>query len=172
MRTNSTPEWKLQTRIWVYLHRALPPHAYIIGVDSGQSASAMVKIKRAERGVVPGTADLRILCDGISLDLEVKAPGGTVQASQEAHGAAIRRNRGFWEVVRSLADVEAALRLAGIPVLRTAEAHEGIAGLSRPKKQRNWATAPKSHKPRQRGTATAAQVRTAALRNRPPGTLI
>jgi hypothetical protein len=142
---NNTAEWQFQTHAYVYCRAALPPHAYVRGVDSGQAAPMYVKVARSRRGIKPGAGDLRILCDGISLDLELKVHPNKPTENQLAEGEALRRNGGFWFVAYTLADVEQALRDAGLPVLRTAAQHEIAVAVTRtrPKKSRNWSHAPK-----------------------------
>lgn len=66
-------------------------------------------------GLCPGSADLvgwRTLPSGVAqfVALEVKAPGGRVAPAQAAFLAAVTRAGGVAAVVRSLSDVEAALR--------------------------------------------------------------
>lgn len=66
-------------------------------------------------GLCPGSADLvgwRTLPSGVAqfVALEVKAPEGRVAPAQEAFLRAVARAGGLAAVVRSLEDVEAALR--------------------------------------------------------------
>lgn len=161
-RRNSTGEWSLQTVLYVYLCRALPPHAYVRSVDSGQAAPGYVKIARQARGILPGQADIRVLCDGISADFEVKAAGGQPTDAQIANGAALMRNGGHWFVVRSVADVEAAIRRMGIVPQRTAGVHEALTASARPrgathKKQRNWSRVPKAPSARAKAAYARSQ---------------
>jgi hypothetical protein len=69
---------------------------------------------RVVRFGTPGGSDIQgiVAPSGRFIGLEVKSKSGQVSAEQRAWGEMVRRNGGFWDVVRSVADAERAIEEA------------------------------------------------------------
>lgn len=110
-------EHALQVRVAAYLEVALAGVAWWSGVDhgAGRLAPSVAGLRKA-RGVKPGIPDIVVLWRGRLIGIELKAGAGRVSTEQEALAAEWRAHGATWSVARSLAEVEAALRAAGVPV--------------------------------------------------------
>ena len=108
-------EDKLQAQIITYLRLALPD-CIIFAVPNGGSRSSAIEGANLKRlGLLAGVPDLAIVQPGsIVRFIEVKSPTGRTQPEQQAMHAAFAAKGIFFAVVRSLADVEAALFCWGI----------------------------------------------------------
>jgi hypothetical protein len=110
------PEDELQASICDYLGLALPADAVCFAIPNGGKRHAREAARMKRLGVVAGVPDLCIVHRGRALFLELKAARGVVSAAQREMirkliycGAAVC-------VVRSVAEAEAALREACVPL--------------------------------------------------------
>jgi len=108
-------EDKLQARIVTYLRLALPD-CVIASVPNGGSRRSAIEGANLKRvGLLAGMPDLMIIQPGsIVRFIEVKSPTGRTQPEQQAMHAAFAAKGISFAVVRSLADVEAALFCWGL----------------------------------------------------------
>jgi len=74
---------------------------------------AIAQNKAKALGMLPGAPDICMLHDGLFYGFEVKAAKGRASEHQTLVGLAIRENGGRWALVRSIADVQAALEKEG-----------------------------------------------------------
>ena len=139
-------EHGFQASAFVYLKRARP-FAYITSVEcnyepDGTEHSRLIMIKRRERGILPGQADIRMLDDGLSIDFECKDRQHGIQDNQLLRREELLRNGGHWFSVRTLEQIEAALisvgrppraRLGGLPVAVPTVSARRLAGFERRK---------------------------------------
>lgn len=89
------------------------------GSGQGQRASKAYLMTRKANGVRSGSPDLYVCFHGGDLWVEVKAPKGTITESQHAVHAILRECGKHVAVVRSIEDLEGALRAAGATLRRS-----------------------------------------------------
>lgn len=151
-------EWRDQRGYAVFLSKALPPDAYWTAIDIGTAGSVRGGQLRKSRGQKAGIPDMLIVWHGVTLWMEFKA-GSSLSGPQERTRDALRANGHLWELARSLEDVEAACRAAGIPLkatlgeIRTRIAEQDVV----PKKR-----GPAKRKPEPRYTFSKAATKRAA----------
>jgi hypothetical protein len=115
------PEHNLQKLVIRYLRLAVPRPRCIWSVDHARKATMMQRIRLKERGCYAGIHDTFVLYDRqlITMELKVGKNGPTAGQDEFADFASEAGARCF--VVRSIDDVEAALRKCGVPVLATTQ---------------------------------------------------
>ena len=118
-------EWVFQECAVDYLRHNLPG-AVVWGNDNGQEAAAYVKIARRNRGIEPGQPDIRILRNGVSVDIELKVGNNVLSEDQEKRRKELERNCGHWFCCRTLAHVEVVLRQMQWPVVMAADAFQAL----------------------------------------------
>ena len=110
-------EWQGQETIAEFLDLALPAEAFWSSIDMGPASSKKVGGLRKKRGLKAGLPDMIIVFSGITLWLELKAPGGTLSAAQRKVRFALLANDHHWALARSIDDVVVACAKAHIPLL-------------------------------------------------------
>lgn len=108
-------EWRGQEASWAFLQKALPYGCLSWGIDQAAKRSRAANRARLDRGCKPGVGDCYILWKGVTLWLEEKR-GAEHDLAQKEFGRQVIANNGFYAVVKSPEDVEAACRAAGIPL--------------------------------------------------------
>lgn len=111
-------EWTAQKLDNAFLGKALPDDAYFTAIDHARKMSLVAGKQRKDRGLKAGIPDWLIVWRGITLWIERKE-GSSLSGPQQATRDALRANGHLWELARSLDDVEAACRAAGIPLRAT-----------------------------------------------------
>lgn len=108
-------EWRLQTRVYVYLRKALDRNCSTVwGVDFPKVTN-IGRIMMHQRGVRGGVADLHVMSNGIYVALELKSNRYDHGSDlQKAYGEAVQRSGGHWFIIRSCQEVFHALSGVGI----------------------------------------------------------
>lgn len=120
-KARSNPEALIHKAILEWL-RLTYPRAVIhhspneIGMAGSDEARGREKRRRAAMGTLPGFPDLIMIHAGRVYAFEVKAPKNYPDDAQKAVGEALEMNGARWAVVRSIDDVEAAMRGWARPV--------------------------------------------------------
>jgi hypothetical protein len=131
-------EWRLQTRVYVYLRKALDRNCSTVwGVDFPKVTN-IGRIMMHQRGVRGGVADLHVMSNGIYVALELKSDRYDHGSDlQKAFGQAMFRSGGHWFIVRSCEEVVNALQSVGIGLdpLVAIPGDESGAVVSAPKKK-------------------------------------
>lgn len=108
-------EDQIHIAILQYLDVVIPSGATPVWhTPNGGSRDARAGAKMKKLGTRAGFPDLAFLYDGTLYTLEVKAGHGQQRASQLSWETYITNAGGFYEVVRSIDDVQAALKKWGI----------------------------------------------------------
>lgn len=117
------PEHAFQKTAFEFLKRALPGAA-VWSVENAVEGDAqsprvrLIKIKRLERGVLPGQPDISVYTlqprGLVYVGFECKAPNGVLSDAQLARRDDILRNGGHWFGVRTIEQIEAALLSLGL----------------------------------------------------------
>lgn len=121
--TRATPEADIQRAI-VKLLRAVIPAPGIVHASGheqrGHGKAAMLRQAQLKAmGTLAGFPDLIVIADGVTVFLEVKAPGGSLSQSQRDFREAMQSQGIAWALVRSPADALEAVRAAGISTAAT-----------------------------------------------------
>lgn len=119
------PEDELQASVCAYLRRALTGSSWFCAVPNGsvlagnpkQRGMQMARLKKT--GLIVGSPDLIICSEGRFIGLELKAGKGKPTESQLSACDAILAAGGLYTIVRSIDEVEAYLRLQGVPLKAT-----------------------------------------------------
>ena len=111
-------EWSDQRSVAAFLSKALPPDAYWTSIDVGRSTSAQIGALRKARGIRSGIPDVLIVYRGVTQWIELKHDT-SLSPNQELTRDALLRNGHRWALARSVEEVEAACRDAGIPLRAT-----------------------------------------------------
>lgn len=113
-------EAQLARQVADYLTVCLPRGVEWTHIASGGARDAAVAGKLKAEGVRPGAPDYVIVAPGIGVVwIELKSPGGRTTAAQEEWARAIRETPGCtYALCRSLAEVDATLRRAGLILKR------------------------------------------------------
>ncbi len=160
--SNAQHEWSLQRAAAAFLGKALPAEAYWTSIDMGRSTSAAQGQLRKLRGVRAGIPDMLIVWRGVTLwcELKIDTRPTALSPAQVTTRDALLANGHCWELCRSIEDVEAACRAAGIPLratlgdIRTRIAEQNERLPAKPKRS--------SRKSTPRYSASAGVVRRAA----------
>lgn len=116
------PEHDLQVQVAAFLDVALAGVALWSSIDHGAGKmTGRVAGRRKARGVKPGWPDVQIVFGGgagvrVLLGIELKAGRGRPSPEQVEVCAAWESQGGLYRVCRSLAEVDAAIAAAGIPL--------------------------------------------------------
>ena len=108
-------EEQLHRSVADFLRVALPENSFFTSVQPGGSSLAL-NAKRKALGVVAGVPDFLIWFEGHSIGIELKTATGRVSASQRDTLARMHWAGVKIFICRSLNDVEAALRMFGVPL--------------------------------------------------------
>ena len=119
----ATPEADIQRAI-VKLLRAVIPAPGIVHASGheqrGHGKAALLRQAQLKAmGTLAGFPDLIVIADGVTVFLEVKAPGGSLSQSQRDFREAMQSQGIAWALVRSPADALEAVRAAGISTAAT-----------------------------------------------------
>jgi hypothetical protein len=114
------PEQALQRQVAQFLDVALAGNSWWSSMPLGGGGRLRGAILHG-LGVKPGLPDIAVVNDGRVIWIELKAPKGRLRAHQIACHRALSMARCPVYICRSLDDVIAALRSAGVP-MRIAEA--------------------------------------------------
>jgi hypothetical protein len=106
----------LQRQIIQYLTIALPPNAVVFHIPNGGLRSKTSAARLKGLGVTAGVPDLLVVWHGRALFIELKASRGVVSAAQKAMARRLIYCGAEVMCCRSLAEVEAALREATVPL--------------------------------------------------------
>lgn len=97
------------------LCRALPRDA-VWSTISHENTSAKHGAMLERKGVKPGLPDIMILYRGAFVGVELKSARGVPSLVQVQMGLAIEKAGGRWFIARSIDDLIAKLKLAGVPL--------------------------------------------------------
>lgn len=113
-------ESDLSRQVADFLDLALPPGAKFTHVASGGARSPATAGKLKAEGVRPGCPDFVIVAPGTgTVWIELKVPRGRTSDEQKAWGEALAHTPGaHYALCRSLAEVDGALRAAGVILKR------------------------------------------------------
>lgn len=117
MAKRAHPEQQLHFAVADYLNAALPEEAWWTTVGHGGfalDARTGARMKRA--GVKAGVPDILIIYEGCAYFFELKAPQGTLSSTQKDAHRAIEKASGYVAVIRSIGDLQTALRVIEIPL--------------------------------------------------------
>lgn len=107
-----------------FLDLALPKDCAWTSVDStvqgGDGRAIHIMRERKKRGIKADWPDAQLVWRGRFIALECKVGDNGLEPGQVAMRDLILRAGGFWHTVRTLDEVEAALRGHGIPLSTTA----------------------------------------------------
>jgi hypothetical protein len=117
-------EHALQRAIHRYLRLAVPKPCAIWAVDHARKSSMLQAVLLKERGVLSGLHDHYVLWGGHLITLEIKVGSNTTTQGQNEFADAVIAAGGSCFVVRSIDDVENALRTAGVPLLASAQGRD------------------------------------------------
>lgn len=131
-------EWNFQKAAFVYLQKALPPHALVWGSDSAGKKTRWQRIGEARRGIKAGIHDLFAWCDGKLMTFELKQGRNTATDNQENFARGVVRNGGRSFVCWTLEDIEAGLIACGFKPRAHLTAAERDARLAAPKSPRKY----------------------------------
>lgn len=99
-----------------FLDLALPDLAWWTTIPAGGGGKVRGAILKA-MGYRPGTPDILIIYRDVVLWFELKGPNGWLTAIQKkCRNDLLRNNCCYWELARSVDDVEASLRRHKIPL--------------------------------------------------------
>lgn len=112
-------EWRGQEADWVFLQKALPQDACVYGIDQSGKRSRDANVRRHARGCLPGPGDFYILWRGITVWPEKKTPTGAQSESQKVFQSKIEANDGHYVLYVTMAELEAGIVRAGIPLRAT-----------------------------------------------------
>lgn len=113
----SQDEFKLGCAVAKYLRTALPPRVLWSHLPFGEHRNEVTGSRLKSMGTQRGWPDYLVIANEGVLALELKAPKGKLSPEQIAFADAHVAAGGAHAVCRSLDEVEAALRRAGLPVL-------------------------------------------------------
>ena len=114
--SRSQEEFRLSCKVADYLALALPSHVLWSHLPFGENRSAITGARLKRMGTKRGWPDYLVLHDRGTIALELKAEKGKRSPEQVTFGDAFTALGGDYFVCRSLIDVEAALRMAGVPL--------------------------------------------------------
>lgn len=107
-------EAQIQAAIVSYL-RTVAPQCIVFAVPNGGLRTKAEAALLKWTGVLPGIPDLIVLAPGgVTIGIEVKAPGGRCTPEQIAIGEEMVRLRHWWHLARSIDDAREILKRAGV----------------------------------------------------------
>lgn len=107
------PEAEFQEAGFVWICR-VAPDCVPFAIANGGSRNLLEAINLKKQGVVAGAADMGVMCPGLMLFLEFKAPKGRQEPAQKLFERRVVINGAAYEVVRSIDDIREAFRKYGI----------------------------------------------------------
>ena len=111
-----TPEQDFQKAVAQYLTLALPtPEAWFTTIPAGGGGKVRGAILKG-MGYKPGTPDMLVIYDGQASWLELKTGRAKCSRPQELCCDALHNAGCNWALVRTLEEVESALRTFGVPL--------------------------------------------------------
>lgn len=110
------PEFELQCVVADWMRYAMPARAPWTAFPAGEARTAMTGGRLKRMGLMPGWPDIIVLFDGLFIGIELKAGKGRMSDEQAAVQHGIIENGGWFQVCRSLDEVQALLRRAGVPL--------------------------------------------------------
>ena len=110
----------LQIATVKFLHHALPPDAVFTGVEHAQQMSPRAGSIRKAKGVRRGLSDLMIWWRGKFIAVELKTDAGRMSDAQKEFADGIVGAGFAFHCCRSIHQVEAVLRDAGLPLRASA----------------------------------------------------
>lgn len=111
------PEETLHRAVATYLAVALPSRALWWSTANQRGTRSRWEMGLLKAlGVRPGIPDILVYFDGLLIGIELKAAKGRISEAQAVVSDLIVDNGGLWRCCRSVEDVEAALRNAGVPL--------------------------------------------------------
>ena len=113
--TRRAPEQALHRDVAEYLTYCLGQRTWFSTMPLGGGGYSH-GARNKQLGTKKGLPDILVISGGYATWLELKAPKGRVSEAQEACHAALRAAGCGVYIVRSLDDLEAALRDAGVPM--------------------------------------------------------
>lgn len=116
------PEETLQMQVVKYLGLALAGRSEFFAVPNGGKRGFREAQRFKAAGVKAGVPDLIVINDGRAIGIELKAGKTPLSDVQRDYHERLRRARVAVTVCRSVDEVEAALRAAGVPLHATLEA--------------------------------------------------
>lgn len=116
------PEEALQMQVVKFLSLALAGNSEFFAVPNGGKRNFREAQRLKAAGVKAGVPDLIVINDGCAIGIELKVGKNNLTEVQSAYHDRLRRARCPVSVCRSLDDVEAVLRAAGVPLRATLEA--------------------------------------------------
>jgi hypothetical protein len=129
------PEHDLQRAIHRYLKLAVPHPRCIWAVDHARQATMLQRKRLIDRGCVSGIHDHFVLYGGRLITLEIKAGANGATEGQRLFAKSAMEAGASCFLVRSIDDVESALKACGIPIQATAQ--------GRDQKLASWQAKPK-----------------------------
>ena len=120
--SNAAPEHALQTLVnkWVRLH--VPDPKFFCSIDRAQKHGQWEHVRQKARGLVSGMADTILIMPALPpIAVELKAPGNKPTERQTQVGTAIQNAGGIWGWCDSVAGYAAILRVAGVPLMMSAD---------------------------------------------------
>lgn len=117
--SRSQAEFRLSCVVADYLARALPADACWTHFPAGEARNAITGARLKRMGLQRGWPDYLVIFQGRLIGIELKAPEtkGRLSAEQLIVAEGFRHNGFGWGLCRSLDDVEALLRGAGVPLV-------------------------------------------------------
>lgn len=116
------PEETLQLQVVKYLSLALGGNSEFFAVPNGGKRGFREAQRFKATGVKAGVPDLCVINDGRLIGIELKTGTTPLSPAQVAYHDRLRLARVPVSVCRSVEEVEAALRNAGVPLRATTEA--------------------------------------------------
>jgi len=118
-RRRGAPEERLQMAVVKFLAVALDGNSEFFAVPNGGKRGFREAQRFKAAGVKAGVPDLIVINDGRAIGIELKAGKTPLSEAQVRYHEMLRRARVPVTVCRSIEDVEAALRAAGVPLRAT-----------------------------------------------------
>ena len=120
--SNAQPEHALQVRINAWVREHVPHPHFFCGIDRAQKHGQWEHVRQKARGLVSGMADTILIMPALPpIAVELKAPGNKPTERQTQVGTAIQNAGGIWGWCDSVAGYAAILRVAGVPLMMSAD---------------------------------------------------
>lgn len=121
-KRRAQPEEALQLQVVRFLKLALGGNSEFFAVPNGGKRNFREAQRLKAAGVKAGAPDLFVFNDGRAVGIELKAGKNGLTDVQADYHNRLRQARVPVSVCRSIGEVEAALRAAGVPLRATTEA--------------------------------------------------
>ncbi len=116
MTRHNRPEDSFHITVAQYLDLALPHDAAWTTVEHGGYRTKAERGKLKAKGLTPGWPDIQIIFRGQSINIELKAPGGTLSPAQKLMHAQLSRAGALVFTAWRIEEVEGYLRGCGVPL--------------------------------------------------------